>query len=414
MGRRVVSRAAVLVLCVCLSVSSFPASSAAALMSTIATQPAAAKTSVVSLTTQLANHAERTSPQAPDALHLPPVADNALSIFRVQSAQSAADVSAGVLQVTFTVRNNLAPLNSPGRPATETITQTVARLSAFNYAGDPNTIHNVVVADTLVTPTALLSTWPIAADRQNSQVIFNLGDVAPLQSVTFTLSLRAPATSSAFLTFDGGANAWGIAQGRTVSAASAPVALAPDNLGVWLRWTVDADTQDAYMLQKLGALGSDPLSLFAYVQSLHYDSYKGSLRGTRGTLWSQAGNSLDKASLLIAMLRADGVPARYRHGMLTITATQVLINSMFPAAPRLLGNPQPALSRPTPPATSSCRPRAPTIGGWRRICPRSLRGGTSTPRLRGRRLDGPMWTTRRSRSMAPTALPRRPMLRVTK
>ncbi len=55
------------------------------------------------------------------------------------------------------------------------------------------------------------------------------------------------------------------------------------------------------------------------------------MRGTRGTLWGEAGNSLDKASALIAMLRLAGVPARYRHGTLNTTQAQTLIASLFPA-----------------------------------------------------------------------------------
>ena len=61
--------------------------------------------------------------------------------------------------------------------------------------------------------------------------------------------------------------------------------------------------------------------MFEAVRGFGYESYLGSLRGTRGTLWSKAGNALDKSSLLIAMLRASGVPARYRHGTLDAART---------------------------------------------------------------------------------------------
>lgn len=47
-----------------------------------------------------------------------------------------------------------------------------------------------------------------------------------------------------------------------------------------------------------------------------YEAYAGSLRGARDVLWSQAGNSVDQASLLVALLRTSGVPTRYLHGTL--------------------------------------------------------------------------------------------------
>ena len=50
------------------------------------------------------------------------------------------------------------------------------------------------------------------------------------------------------------------------------------------------------------------------VRGLGYESYVGSLRGARGTLWSAAGNGYDQASLLIALLRASGDPGRLPAG----------------------------------------------------------------------------------------------------
>jgi len=155
--------------------------------------------------------------------------------------------------------------------------------------------------------------------------------------VTATLTLSVPASGADFSTLDTGA-AWGALQGRAVSARALPAGFAPDAIdGTLLRGTVDANTTDSYMLEQATQLGQDPLKEFAYVQSLGYGSYKGSLRGTRGTLWSQAGNALDKASLLIAMLRASGIPSRYRHGTLDQAHARQLILSMFPASTRTVG-----------------------------------------------------------------------------
>lgn len=68
------------------------------------------------------------------------------------------------------------------------------------------------------------------------------------------------------------------------------------------------------MLVALGQTGGEPAAIFAFVRGFDY-GYRGSLRGTRWTLWSQAGNSLDQSSLLIAMLRVAGIPG------VTATAT---------------------------------------------------------------------------------------------
>jgi hypothetical protein len=62
------------------------------------------------------------------------------------------------------------------------------------------------------------------------------------------------------------------------------------------------------------------------------------VRGARGTLWSSAGNSLDVASLGVALMRASGVPAQYAQGTLSPSQAQQLILSMFPTAYQVVGN----------------------------------------------------------------------------
>jgi len=97
-----------------------------------------------------------------------------------------------------------------------------------------------------------------------------------------------------------------------------------------LESTPDANTMDIFIVQKAQELGNDPGQIYAFVsEEIGYESYRGSLRGARGTLWSKAGNSLDQASLLIALLRASGVPARYDQGTLSDETSKQLILSMF-------------------------------------------------------------------------------------
>jgi uncharacterized membrane protein len=106
----------------------------------------------------------------------------------------------------------------------------------------------------------------------------------------------------------------------------------------FLTATPDADAADPFIAAKAAELGHDPGQIFAFVRDqIRYESYAGSLRGARGTLWSQAGNALDKASLMIALLRASNVPARYAQGALADPLAQQLILGMFPAPLRVLG-----------------------------------------------------------------------------
>ena len=61
---------------------------------------------------------------------------------------------------------------------------------------------------------------------------------------------------------------------------------------------------------KAAELDYDPQRIFAYLsKEVGYESYVGSLRGARGTLWSSAGNALDEASLGVALMCASGIPA---------------------------------------------------------------------------------------------------------
>ncbi|MEM7798994.1 MAG: transglutaminase domain-containing protein, partial [Chloroflexota bacterium] len=222
-------------------------------------------------------------------------------------------------------------------PENATVTETVEILSDFDFMADPATVRNVIIADTLL-PEAQFSSADPAPIQSGSDLIWNLGDIPPLDTVTATLEIDVPASVADFISLDSGAAAYGSLKGREVNAQAAAITLAPDQFAPYLRGTVDADIEDEYMLQALAEVGSDPADIFQFVQEMGFEVYLGSLRGTRGTLWSEAGNSVDQASLLIAMLRASGVPARYAHGTLGQTDAQALILSMFPETVSVVGN----------------------------------------------------------------------------
>ena len=343
------SRLPALFLVACSLITSLPVASAAATAG-----PPSNRLDVTSPLTQAPHAATRHisgRSRANDATGGSTAPPNPLSVSRVQSAYRASDAVSGTLTVTFTVTNNEQPVNVPAVPlasadpasGTASITDTLAAVAAVDYAHDPHIVHDAILTDAL-TGTAMFVDGDPVPDRRGPQAVWNLGDIAPQGSVTATLTISVPATASSdgFTALDAGASAFGMLQGRPVSAHGAPATLAPDAVdglptGDYLRRTVDVDTTDRYMLAQAAQLGQDPLKEFSYVQSLGYESYKGALRGTRGTLWSAAGNALDKSNLLIAMLRASGVPARYRHGALDQAHAQQLILSMFPTPTRTVG-----------------------------------------------------------------------------
>ncbi|MCI0577453.1 MAG: PKD domain-containing protein [Chloroflexi bacterium] len=261
---------------------------------------------------------------------------NPISISRVQSAYVPGAAISNTLIVTFTATNNQLPSQAPDIPDGATITDTIAILNAFDYTADPNTLHNVVISDVLTNNATYLGASP-PPDAEGSNLLFNLGDIPPSGSVTVSLELKVPGVVAGFTPLDMGAVVYAELQGRAITASTVPAVLAPDSFGQYLQETPDADIYDEEMLKQASDLGMDPIALFEFVRAFGYESYEGSLRGTRGTLWSQAGNSLDQASLLVAMLRAGGTPARYVRGTLNTSLAQQLILSMFPKPAHVVG-----------------------------------------------------------------------------
>ncbi|MCA9979795.1 MAG: hypothetical protein KDD89_03160, partial [Anaerolineales bacterium] len=261
-----------------------------------------------------------------------------LTIARVQSSYQAGNTAV----VTYTLRNNLSARNYPQIAPGLTVTDTVAALADFDPLADPNTLRNIVVRHELTNGATLLSASVLPAG-EGEQTLYHLGDLAPLADAVLTMTVQLPPTAVDFTTLDnGGATAYATHHGREVTARAHPLRLAPDNFAPWLISTPDAALQDTAMLLQAARIGDDPLDLFAHVQTFAYHAYEGSLRGTRGTLWSEAGNSVDQSSLLIALLRSAGYPARYRHGTLPTAEAQTLIASMFPQPTAVRGTVPPS------------------------------------------------------------------------
>ena len=266
------------------------------------------------------------TPVAPQTTE-PDVLAQPLTIARAQSTYQAT----GTAVVTYTLRNTLPPTIRPAAEPGATITDTVAAISATDFAADPNNLRGTQLTLQLTNAQTQFLAASQPADQNGSNLTFNLGDIPPLSAASLVLTLTIPSSAADFVDLDAGAAAYSSWRGVGITTATSPIRLAPDGFAQWLVCTPDANCNDSYVNRKAAELGHDPLAIFEFVRSLGYESYQGSLRGARGTLWSEAGNGIDQASLLIALLRASGVPAAYRLGTLNQANAQTLITSMFPA-----------------------------------------------------------------------------------
>ena len=79
-------------------------------------------------------------------------------------------------------------------------------------------------------------------------------------------------------------------------------------------------------IQKLAAdLGKNPHKIYQWVHdNIYWQPTQGSVQGAQDTLDKKAGNAMDTASLLIALLRSAGIPARYVYGSVEVPADQMM------------------------------------------------------------------------------------------
>ncbi|MBO9664191.1 RHS repeat-associated core domain-containing protein [Dokdonella sp.] len=86
----------------------------------------------------------------------------------------------------------------------------------------------------------------------------------------------------------------------------------------------DEAPQSTAVLSKAQSLGYDYTRILDFVRSqVRTQWYAGAQKGADGTLATLAGNDVDQASLLIALLRASGAPARYVRGVVEVPAADL-------------------------------------------------------------------------------------------
>jgi uncharacterized repeat protein (TIGR01451 family) len=240
------------------------------------------------------------------------------------------DIGGAGLPPTIVAGRTLSAYDVPDvKNNQETLTFTV-----YNQAADP--ISGVLLTDTLANGVTFASASQLP-DQNGQQLAWSLGSIQPYEraSVTLTVSLANPVPTQ----LDTGASAFGTLDAGMVSWTTAPARLRTTSIAAdQLASTPDANTSDPFVQEKAAELNYDPNKIVAYLHNdVGYNSYVGSVRGARGTLWSNAGNALDVASLGVGLMRASGIPAQYEQGTLSQSQAQTLILSMFPASYQTVG-----------------------------------------------------------------------------
>ncbi|MHC4478983.1 MAG: transglutaminase-like domain-containing protein, partial [Planctomycetota bacterium] len=77
------------------------------------------------------------------------------------------------------------------------------------------------------------------------------------------------------------------------------------------------------IVAKADELDNNPVKIYEFVRNeLVYEPYFGSVKGAKRTLEEMAGNDMDLASLLMALLRASGIPCRYVCGTIELSVEE--------------------------------------------------------------------------------------------
>ena len=119
--------------------------------------------------------------------------------------------------------------------------------------------------------------------------------------------------------------------------------------------TPDADPSDPLIAAQAALLGHDATRIFRFVQQdVVHQPYAGSLHGARGALYGLAGNSVDRSNLLVALLRAAGIPAGYRRGTLDAAQVNRLYAGLFPGTVAWIAPVPRSISRRCGPSPAGC------------------------------------------------------------
>ncbi|MDZ4848107.1 MAG: transglutaminase family protein [Pirellulaceae bacterium] len=230
-----------------------------------------------------------------------------ITVGRVLSTWTTADIQNHELKITYSVYNQQA-----------------------------SEVSGVLLTTTLE-PGVTFKTATQLPDQNGQELAWSLGTLPAFGRASIEVSVSL--VDATPLQIDTGAHAFGTVDAAAVTDAAPFATLRTDVIDpLLLASTPDANTTDPFIQAKAAELDYDPQRIFDFLtHDIGYESYVGSLRGARGTLWSNAGNALDEASLGIALMRSSGIPSQYVQGTLSDPLAQQLILSMFPASFQTVG-----------------------------------------------------------------------------
>ncbi len=206
--------------------------------------------------------------------------------------------------------------------------------TAYNEQADPET---GVLLTTTLEPGVTFVSSTAGVDRNGQQLAVSLGAINGFDRASVTITVSVAATIP--LQLDTGAAVYATLDAGAISNETTPATLRAGAVDAsLLASTPDANWTDPFIQEQAAKLDYDAQKIFNYLHTqIAYNSYTGSLRGARGTLWSSAGNALDVASFGVALMRGSGIPAQYIQGTLTTSQAQTLILSMFPPSYQTVG-----------------------------------------------------------------------------
>ena len=206
--------------------------------------------------------------------------------------------------------------------------------TAYNEQADPET--GVLLTTTLQPGVTFVSSTS-GVDRNGQQLALSLGTINGFDRASVTITVSVAATIP--LQLDTGAAVYATLDAGAISNVTTPATLRAGSVDAsLLASTPDANWTDPFVQEQAAKLDYDAQKIFDFLHTqIGYNSYTGSLRGARGTLWSSAGNALDVSSLGVALYRGSGIPAQYVQGTLTTSQAQTLILSMFPPSYQTVG-----------------------------------------------------------------------------